>query len=162
MQGLEALKHLLESSKQSWRIVSTSPRAPNAVQPFLEISSAHKLHQLPLDLRHPASIRGFARSTESVLGTDAIDVLVLNAAVWKAARAVPDGQLDEDTIVNFFCECASMHCHPCTHSPAAQIYLINLLRSRLKSSSRVVLVSSSLHAKITDACSSSRMLSATS
>jgi hypothetical protein len=111
--GLEALKTLLATSSQPWRVIIGS-RSPDSAQHAVTLLSTlsptrnHRVSWLPLNLAQLSSVKTFVADVEKRLGEGGgevrIDVLLLNAGVYKAELAYGSGVWCEEAIVNHFGE----------------------------------------------------------
>lgn len=113
--GYEALELFVQQSPLTWHIVvgSRSPsRGQQVVQELAAMAptTAHRIVALPLDLALLSSVKEFATQLEEHLGAESeegdrrIDVLLLNAGVYKATSVTRAGGWSEEAVVNHFGE----------------------------------------------------------
>ncbi|TLD18152.1 hypothetical protein PspLS_10373 [Pyricularia sp. CBS 133598] len=139
--GFEAIKQLLSSTAQPYRVILGARNPSAAKQAFDALkydTETHRLDVLPLQLNDLGTVRSFAKDTLDGLGSDPINYLFLNAAVsYAAKRKAPtgSGKWCESYVVNHL----------------SQHYLTHLLRERLvESMTRVVVVSSGAFEQVSD------------
>lgn len=78
--GLEAAKYFVEHGAQVI-VTSRSLSRASAVAEDISLSSPGRAHGLALDLTDVASVHAFSKSALANLGTDNLDILVLNAGM---------------------------------------------------------------------------------
>ncbi|KAF2093908.1 NAD(P)-binding protein [Rhizodiscina lignyota] len=149
--GFEAIKQLLQQT-QPYRVILGARDTKKAQADYDGLSYDSKTHSvtvLPLELADLRTVKTFARQTLDKLGSDKLDILLLNAALSKAADqpGVNGSKWCESYIVNHL----------------SQHYLIHLLREKLVASkSRVVVVSSGGVRNVKDTSSLDEQLKAKS
>jgi NAD(P)-dependent dehydrogenase (short-subunit alcohol dehydrogenase family) len=130
-QGFEAIKQLLTQT-QPHRFILGCRNTKNVQIAYDDLGYNTKIHSvtlLPLELSDLRTVKHFAAQTLDKLEGEKINVLMLNAAVIKAANepGINGSKYNEQYIVNHL----------------SQHYLIHLLREKLVASkSRIVVVSS--------------------
>ncbi|ORY73638.1 hypothetical protein BCR35DRAFT_307097 [Leucosporidium creatinivorum] len=149
--GSLALQLLLQQSPLTWHIIIAS-RSPTRGQQIVDQLTAlaptrnHRLTCLPLDLTLLGSVKQFATRVQEELagasseeeGEGKIDVLLLNAGVYKPTFTPLAGGWSEEAMVNHF----------------AQHYLLHHLQSLLRPPSAshtlplVIFTTSSLHTRV--------------
>lgn len=99
--GLEALKLLVQQSHATSRIIISARSAATGSAAVQQVTTEkNEVTSLSLDLASFASVRSFAEQLKQ--SGEAIDVLLLNAAVYKTDLVLKAGW-SEEAVVNHFC-----------------------------------------------------------
>ncbi|KAH7318932.1 hypothetical protein BKA65DRAFT_513491 [Rhexocercosporidium sp. MPI-PUGE-AT-0058] len=129
--GFEAIKQLL-SQTQPYRFILGCRNVANVRTAYNSLkydTSKHSMTLLPLELSDLRTVKKFSSEVLNKLGSERIDILLLNAALIKTANepGINGSKYNEPYIVNHL----------------SQHYLLHLLREKLvESKTRVVVVSS--------------------